>query len=99
MHLLHQMSTAIYAHNHKYYKSFLTFYAYTDYLLLVPLANVEQSFSAMNLLWSPLQASLNISNLDWLMRTNLSSVNVNLPDHMLPILLKKFKDGRKGRPC
>ena len=61
-------------------------------------ANVEQSFSAMNLVCSPLQTSLNISNLNLLMRINLNGVGVNLPDHMLPSLLKKFKDGREGRP-
>ena len=44
----------------------------------------------MNLVCSPLQASLNISNLEWLMRINVNSVGVNLPDQMLPILLKKI---------
>ena len=70
--------------------------------LLVPpsTANIEWSFSAMNLVCSPLQASLNISNLERLMRINVNSVGVNLPDQMLPILLKKnFKDGREGWPC
>ena len=52
----------------------------------------------MNLVCSPLRASLNISNLDHLVRINLNDVGVNLPDHMLPILLKKFRDRREGRP-
>ena len=74
-------------------------YLYRLSLLVPPsTANVEQSFSAMNLVCSPWQVSLNISNLDQLMRINSNSVGVNLPDHMLPILLKKFKDGREGQP-
>ena len=58
-------------------------------LLVPPLtANVEQNFSAINVVCSPLQASLNISDLDLLMRMNWNGV-VKLSDHMPLILLKK----------